>query len=465
MADKYIIEGATYNGNGTTSSEAASAGAAGAWNHINIITGTAVGYGALNAGDAVHIRSKTSAGADVTLALGAAANLGSASATTGSWIRWIVDAGTVWAGVSGVVSITAAGNYPVTFLSYNDFIADAADALRVVNTATTTPSAWTLALFQSCAATNLLLDGSAATGGYAWQIQPSSGANHVLTNLHVKLASRYDGVFVGSQNSIETTLVNPHIELTVAQSAYPVFSYTGYGSRVIAYGGKITGAGATTGQNLTKSSNFNGQYDFVGLQYPKTMGLGDGNGGARVNLFGADGGIGGGMLGNWGEADSRDDGNYPYLNATLPDSAATGWSWKVYPKAASRTKSIIFPVAAKLFTDTPATKTITLDLQIADSYTGLDTSTLWMSGYYIDGTTGAPIHFTTRTNTGSALTASTAAWSSTTWGAISCVKRKLEYTTPTTIKQNTAVVVLLCGVTASPSANDVIFACPDVQLS
>ena len=61
MANKYIIEGETYNGDGTTSSAAASAGAAGAWNHVNIITGTAVGYGSLNAGDTVYIRSKTAA--------------------------------------------------------------------------------------------------------------------------------------------------------------------------------------------------------------------------------------------------------------------------------------------------------------------------------------------------------------------------------------------------------------------
>ncbi len=39
MANKYIIHGATYNGDGTTSSEAASDGAAGAWNTLTYFEG------------------------------------------------------------------------------------------------------------------------------------------------------------------------------------------------------------------------------------------------------------------------------------------------------------------------------------------------------------------------------------------------------------------------------------------
>ena len=61
MANKYLIEGATYCGDGTASNEAASAGAAGAWNNINVLEGTAPAYGTLAAGDIVYIRSKTSA--------------------------------------------------------------------------------------------------------------------------------------------------------------------------------------------------------------------------------------------------------------------------------------------------------------------------------------------------------------------------------------------------------------------
>ena len=82
MANKYIIHGATYCGDGTASNAAASAGAAGAWNDINVFEGTAPAYGtAPAAGDVVYIRSKTNAGADITRTLTGDITIGSANAT------------------------------------------------------------------------------------------------------------------------------------------------------------------------------------------------------------------------------------------------------------------------------------------------------------------------------------------------------------------------------------------------
>src|SRR5574337_2055399 len=108
MATKYLIFGAAFNGDGTTSSEAASNGAAGAWNQSSILTGTAPTYGALAAGDTVNIRSKTGAGADADISntLGASITLGSASATATAPITWILDDGTIWAGKNGTLTYT-----------------------------------------------------------------------------------------------------------------------------------------------------------------------------------------------------------------------------------------------------------------------------------------------------------------------------------------------------------------------
>ena len=100
MANKYIIHGATYCGDGTSSAVASSNGGVGAWNDINVFEGTAPAYGtAPAAGDVVYIRSKTSAGADITRTLAATATLGSASATLASPITWVLDNGSVWSGV------------------------------------------------------------------------------------------------------------------------------------------------------------------------------------------------------------------------------------------------------------------------------------------------------------------------------------------------------------------------------
>ena len=87
MANKYIIHGATYCGDGTASNEAASAGAVGAWNDINVFEGTAPAYGtAPAAGDTVYIRSKTRAGADISRTLAANISLGSSVATSAAWV-------------------------------------------------------------------------------------------------------------------------------------------------------------------------------------------------------------------------------------------------------------------------------------------------------------------------------------------------------------------------------------------
>src|SRR5574337_453731 len=108
MAAKYFIFGATYNGDGTTSSEAASNGAAGAWNQASILTGTAPTYGSLSAGDTVLIRSKTGAGADLDISntLAGSITLGSSAGTAANPVTWILDDGTVWSGKNGTLTYT-----------------------------------------------------------------------------------------------------------------------------------------------------------------------------------------------------------------------------------------------------------------------------------------------------------------------------------------------------------------------
>ena len=58
MADRFIIDGATYNGDGTTSAEATVAGGVGAWNTINYTNPTTYppAYGTLPTGTTVYIR-------------------------------------------------------------------------------------------------------------------------------------------------------------------------------------------------------------------------------------------------------------------------------------------------------------------------------------------------------------------------------------------------------------------------
>ena len=145
MANKYLIHGATYCGDGTASNEAASAGAAGAWNNINVFEGTAPAYGtAPVAGDFVYIRSKTSAGADITRTLTADITIGSANATITNPVTWVLDNGAIWSGIDGKLSYQCSGgNCKTTVRSYNAVIAQTQSALEFV-TSNAWGSAWTV---------------------------------------------------------------------------------------------------------------------------------------------------------------------------------------------------------------------------------------------------------------------------------------------------------------------------------
>ena len=93
MPNKYIIHGATYNGNGTSSAEATADGGVGAWNSLNVFDAIGApnyGGGSLVAGDTVFIRSKDASGNDLTRTLSATATLGSAAATSSAWVTWVL---------------------------------------------------------------------------------------------------------------------------------------------------------------------------------------------------------------------------------------------------------------------------------------------------------------------------------------------------------------------------------------
>ena len=139
MADKYIIHGSTYCGDGTASNAAASAGAAGAWNNINVFEGTAPAYGtAPAAGGVVYIRSKTSAGADITRTLSADVNLGASNATPAEPIAWILDNGSVWSGIDGTLTYTTSNtSYNPVIRANNIVKASTGGNLVLISTATT----------------------------------------------------------------------------------------------------------------------------------------------------------------------------------------------------------------------------------------------------------------------------------------------------------------------------------------
>ena len=88
-----------------------------------------------------------------------------------------------------------------------------------------------------------------------------------------------------------------------------------------------------------------------------------------------------------------------------------------------------------------------------------------MDVHYVDAATGEPRTISTQDLAGGTLSASTAAWSATTWGMVNLAKYKLSVDTPTPIKQDTAVLVTLFVASRSATVNDVLFVDPDPTFS
>lgn len=477
MANKYLIHGATYCGDGTTSAEAASAGAAGAWNNINVFEGTAPAYGSLAAGDTVYIRSKDSSGSNITRTLSANINLGSSAATLTSPITWIIDGGSIWSGVNDVITYTASTSWSSTQRDYNPIVAEVQDALVFENTSTN-PLNWDHFLCKAYAK-NLKFSAPNKTGFYSLRIKVYQGG--LLDSPHIsyiRVGTVTNEGLIYPQAGADVVIVNPDIELTGNyQDAGGVFCYLAASSgapQITVIGGSVSGLGTGSGSVLVSlegsSANYPLNFVGIGFQVPRTMSPFAARGGdtyrttAKVTLTACEvDGIGGHYDAGWGWATSRTDNNPPTLSAEIPDSVGTLFSLRCYPKAASEAEPMLL-TSAKVFTDTAATKTITQELLIANTITATQRD-VWMDVSYIDDTTGLPKHISTRVMSGGSLTSSSAGWSATTWGMIGFNKVKLEATTPTSIKKDTTIVVSFFVSKPSATDQDIYFFDPDFSLS
>lgn len=466
--------GASINTSGTQSGTHTGRGV-GAWNHIDIIAGTAVGIGSsIAAGDTVYIRSKTGAGANasVSYAPGASKSFGSSSATSANPVRWILDNGSVWSGVSGTLMVTVSSSaYVYTFLDYNHFYSPTAYNWIFENTVAT-PTIFQM-LFNAHIMDGIKISVPNTTTA-SWGVEFSKSSE--FRNCYF---------YMGGINSASPCLYafqgryvfdNCKFEVATTPSALTsIFIHYGNYGLIELRGGYVTGSGITSGNValMTNASyiSYTSHIRGIGFQMPKTMPLtkDDAMSGTTASMIGMDNGSGGYYVSDWGSMDSRNiSNNYPTLNATLADSTNTPTSWRVYPKNCTKQRAFEVPVS-KLYTDTADTKTLTMHFLATTSWAGTitpDTNTVWMDVSYIDNSSGLTVMQTTRALTGAALTTSGLTWTpSNAWGAVSMTAYKLFLTTTGSIKKDTNVTISLRGVTGSGNSSDIYIVCPDVQLS
>lgn len=468
MADKFIIHGAAFNGDGTSSVEATSNGGVGAWNNINIFTGTAPGYGSLNAGDVVYIRSKTSAGADITITSASQILCGSANATSGSPIHWVLDNGATWPGIDGqlILNGTAAAAQ-INFRTYNNFTALTKHNLIGRTTSTSSNYVVATAGWEEVVVDGLFIDCS--QGAATYQAVSFGGyGKYIFNNLKIKGPSGTPSqVFEWSTNGLFVLFTNLHIELQTPVSR--VFRNPGTGAYLQINGGELYGAGATTGTYLTTSVEAYGLIELRNFKYPSSVLLMDKSSindswPMFVRAFGGDGAFGSESCSNGVYETSRQDGFFPYLNAQLPNSLASGWSWKIEPFNVRLTRPW-FLTLCKVYQEDAAIKTITTELLIATAFSGKDKLHYYINVSYVDAATGSMKYLTSREPTAIALDSSSASWSSLSYGPTALSRYKLSVTTPTAIKKDTVVSVTVSGSKKQASAFDLIFVCPDPVLT
>lgn len=477
MANKYIIHGATYCGDGTASNEAASAGAAGAWNNIDVFEGTAPAYGTLAAGDMVYIRSLDSANAAITRTLTATVTLGNAAGAATNRITWIIDGGTIWPGVNGVITYNCPSTYMVAGRAHNNYIAENKWGLKIVEQ-NPSPNYKGYLGVGGQNLKNVFLDFSAAVAGagsFLTQFGDVGSSNNHLDGLKIRMGvSQYYPI--RSSGYISVYVTDIEIELTVYSGVFAggIFTMPSPGGELVVIGGRVYGAGCTDQTTLLYSNAASSSARIYGLLYPNVMKKLSQNytndRQTKIVIHGSDANAGTIMAEWWGIVNSRIDGYYPTLNAVLPTDSSVPWSWHIYAPNAVASGPHHYGVcnyvsSGKFYTETAAAKTITLEALLATTITGADKGTLWIDVQYIDDTTGLPVFLSTRVLAGGALDVSTAGWSATSYGAIFFDKKKFSLTTPSPIKKDTMIYVWLRGYVKSNTANDIMFVCPDFILS
>lgn len=465
MPNKYIIHGAANNGDGTASNEAASAGAPGAWSNINILSGSAVGAGALDSGDTVYIRSKSSAGADLAIESTGVITIGA----SGKTVNWVLDNGVVWPGIDGTLTVRHTGSggsdgYVKTLVS-NVYIAKRKLAWVV------TATGWAGHNFFQ------VVGGSTIEGFHV--TLPVTGTPIYSVGVGVAKAvnckitayapfSTYGVVYVAySSNAFkeEFHLINPTIEVTTSiQASSYLFKSQLYGGPLMVIGGRVTGAYLEAGGY--KMWEGIGHIKLNGFKFPNNTTpviatlaqLGDNYFSANGcdDLFGTE------YADCYGAMSSRKDNNFPTLNALLPNAASTPWAWWVYLPNVSRQYAASLPMR-KVYGGSAAQLTVTLNLLVSTVFTEISKENCYITVCYTEEATGLSQVISSRDISGGALASSTAGWTFTSYGAVSFDKKEISVQTPSQVKPGSLIEVLLYVETPSNSTSKLLIVCPDVQ--
>ena len=473
MANKYLIHGAAFCGDGTSPAQASSDGGVGAWNNINVFTATAPAKGALVAGDSVFIQSKTAAGADLVITLSANTNIGSSAATVGAPIIWNIDDGKVWPGVSGMMTVTAPNHYICTVLNNNVINA----ALPSNLTFTTSMATWgpgydvNLVAFMTCVTRNLTIDMRQINTNNMGSIGVGGRSTHYGLNIVASKNRALAGLFKYTGWVANITLYDPRIEILTTNVNAPLFGDPQYGGNTArVFGGEIFGPGAADNVPIFNNHQFGtGPSALWGTKFPRGMVLSNTSlmtyDIGHFSAAGADGIHGSMYYDNRCKYDSRSDGYYPTREAMLETSDAAHWSYKVFVHGGNQVTPATIAMS-KLYSVDPAARTITVEVLWPETLPAPTKDQLSINLAYVDSASGQRRSMTTFNTDGTLVETSTALWSATTYGSVAFSRYRLRLTTPTAIKKDSEIFVTLdIFVSGVSQVNDILFVDPDITVT
>lgn len=471
MANKYVDVSATYCGDGTTSAQAASDGAVGAWNDLLLAFTGSPGYGTLAAGDNVYVRTNDGSN-DLSVTLAANTTMNS-TATKDATITWIFDDATIWAD-SGVFDIEIPLALYLLLGVYNDFKGQ--DCLRFYETSVTGHhQGWVRFTTQNLY--DVIFEAT-HTGANVINSLYMNAANQMCTMYNPTFicpkgynSVNYSYCFISVKANTTLNLYNPTFDLTnrnaIAVALFGLYSSAGC---LNIHGGKIENSKDTQYlYSLPVISTLNQiQMDGFDTDLMITRNESLWRSGStmtyiagiatNIRMFNIPGGkfdFYEDFQYSWSEW--RANENYPVLSAVLPDE--TFWSIKTYPYQAQESWHVPCTKMSKLFTDAADTKTITLEMLINQTFGTIDGDDVYMNVIYVDDDSGEVKFQSTYEVTG-AVTSSTAGWDTTGYGSENYDKFKMALTTDFDIKQYTDIYIEVFWKTPPPSLTSFFFICP-----
>jgi hypothetical protein len=464
MTTYYCIDGATNNGDGTTSVDAAGTGAFN--DALACLNGTESGLGA--APYTVIFKTNHS-GSDISITTSSTLNLDCA-ATRATTNTWIFDDGTIWPGESGTFSIEFTGGRPNTTENSNflNIIALLPYGLQFVrNYGTNSSVAFEIPdglisnVYWRCA--NPF--STTSSNRKDLQVVFERYAEPTIINCKIDVVEdgwMYNNVLSATNNYSDTRC---HVDGLVFNI---IHARTGGNTKKLMSDWQ-TDCSIRNISIIDQDSNMAHDYilenDIDGLTYPSYMDLTLANSATNITTYGNDSlfdceykvlNVGATMRWVSGKA------GWPTFNAQSVDGA-TSWSLQVDTVDLLEGYPAQIYAHDKYYYDAAAAKTITAEILIPNTFatpSGLD---WWMVLTYEDSVNGVLKTQSTLLNV--PISTSNAGWGQDNYNGIQYLKYKFELTTGTSVKQGSSIRIGLWTRRKANSSSEFYFIDPEVALS